>query len=185
MENSDGLAGEGAAPPPAVTTTATPALEWGGLLDFTIYDDGPLFLPWGDPEDRLQDASAAAAPPLPPLRAGGSVDRVRKRDLRLVCSNYLEGRIPCSCPEAEEAAEEEGEGEEVGVAGVESSKGKKRARMGGPSIGPLRCQVPGCEADIGELKGYHQRHRVCLRCAYAPSVVLDGETKRYCQQCGK
>ncbi|XP_010914362.1 squamosa promoter-binding-like protein 9 isoform X3 [Elaeis guineensis] len=186
MENSDGVAGEGAEPGPAVTTTVTAALEWGGLLDFTIYDDGPLFLPWDGLEDRPQDdAAAAAPPPLPPPRAAGSVDRVRKRDVRLVCSNYLEGRIPCSCPEAEEAAGDEGEGAEVAVPGVESSKGKKRARTGGPSIGPLRCQVPGCEADIGELKGYHQRHRVCLRCAYAPSVVLDGEPKRYCQQCGK
>ncbi|XP_026656221.1 squamosa promoter-binding-like protein 9 isoform X2 [Phoenix dactylifera] len=178
MENSDGVAGEGA--------TATGALEWGGLLDFTIYDDSPLFLPWGGPEDRPQDVEVAAAePPLPPPRAVGSVDRVRKRDVGLVCSNYLEGRIPCSCWEAEETAQEEGEGQEVAMEGVESSKGKKRARMGGPPIGPLRCQVPGCEADIGELKGYHQRHRVCLRCAYAPSVFLDGETKRYCQQCGK
>nr|WPD49292.1 SPL-like protein 7 [Agave tequilana] len=49
----------------------------------------------------------------------------------------------------------------------------------------VRCQVPGCEADIRELKGYHRRHRVCLRCANAPSVVIDGEDRRYCQQCGK
>nr|1UL5_A Chain A, squamosa promoter binding protein-like 7 [Arabidopsis thaliana] len=48
-----------------------------------------------------------------------------------------------------------------------------------------RCQVPDCEADISELKGYHKRHRVCLRCATASFVVLDGENKRYCQQCGK
>ncbi|KAG0488145.1 hypothetical protein HPP92_006956 [Vanilla planifolia] len=43
----------------------------------------------------------------------------------------------------------------------------------------------GCEADISDLKGYHRRHRVCLRCANASSVNLDGEEKRYCQQCGK
>ncbi|KAJ6430981.1 hypothetical protein OIU84_018482 [Salix udensis] len=46
-------------------------------------------------------------------------------------------------------------------------------------------RVPSCEADISELKGYHRRHRVCLGCANATAVVLDGETKRYCQQCGK
>uniref|UniRef100_A0A0A9CW56 SBP-type domain-containing protein n=1 Tax=Arundo donax TaxID=35708 RepID=A0A0A9CW56_ARUDO len=49
----------------------------------------------------------------------------------------------------------------------------------------MRCQVPGCEADIRELKGYHRRHRVCLRCAHASAVMLDGVQKRYCQQCGK
>ena len=49
----------------------------------------------------------------------------------------------------------------------------------------MKCQVPGCEADIRELKGYHRRHRVCLRCAHASAVLLDGVQKRYCQQCGK
>ncbi|PIA39409.1 hypothetical protein AQUCO_02600098v1 [Aquilegia coerulea] len=64
--------------------------------------------------------------------------------------------------------------------------GKKRAKLTPAAIAAkLRCQVPGCEVDISELKGYHKRHRVCLSCAHASSVVLDGETKRYCQQCGK
>ncbi|GKC58797.1 squamosa promoter-binding-like protein 7 [Tanacetum coccineum] len=47
------------------------------------------------------------------------------------------------------------------------------------------CQVPGCKADISELKGYHKRHRVCLTCSNASNVVIDGIHKRYCQQCGK
>ncbi|KAK6122970.1 hypothetical protein DH2020_043287 [Rehmannia glutinosa] len=64
--------------------------------------------------------------------------------------------------------------------------GKKRTRTVRNSGGaPARCQVPGCEVDISELKGYHKRHRVCLQCANASAVVLDGESKRYCQQCGK
>ncbi|GKD65239.1 SBP-like protein, partial [Tanacetum coccineum] len=66
--------------------------------------------------------------------------------------------------------------------------GKKKTRTGGSGSGRVgvgRCQVPGCEVDISELKGYHKRHRVCLRCANATSVVLDGCDKRYCQQCGK
>ncbi|PWA97979.1 SBP-like protein [Artemisia annua] len=45
--------------------------------------------------------------------------------------------------------------------------------------------VPGCEVDISELKGYHKRHRVCLDCANASNVVIDGIHKRYCQQCAK
>ncbi|KAA8527510.1 hypothetical protein F0562_034775 [Nyssa sinensis] len=64
-----------------------------------------------------------------------------------------------------------------------------RARSGrgqqGLRRGQGRCQVPGCGADISGLKGYHRRHRVCLRCANASDVVLDGQSKRYCQQCGK
>ncbi|EFJ07246.1 hypothetical protein SELMODRAFT_49860, partial [Selaginella moellendorffii] len=48
-----------------------------------------------------------------------------------------------------------------------------------------RCQVPACHADLTALKGYHQRHRVCLTCANATSVWVRGQHQRYCQQCGK
>nr|XP_043605930.1 squamosa promoter-binding-like protein 7 isoform X2 [Erigeron canadensis] len=104
------------------------------------------------------------------------VGRVRKRDPRIACSNFLAGRIPCACPEldAQLAAEEE---ERQAVA-----KKKKRTATNGSGS---RCQVPGCEVDISELKGYHKRHRVCLTCATASCVFLDGTNKRYCQQCGK
>jgi hypothetical protein len=88
----------------------------------------------------------------------------------LICSNFIEGMLPCSCPELDQKLED-----------AELPK-KKRVRGGS---GVARCQVPDCEADISELKGYHKRHRVCLRCATASFVVLDGENKRYCQQCGK
>ncbi|KAK6930089.1 SBP domain, partial [Dillenia turbinata] len=66
--------------------------------------------------------------------------------------------------------------------------GKKRTRTVRTTaaiVTRARCQVPDCGADISELKGYHRRHRVCLRCANASAVTLDGESKRYCQQCGK
>ncbi|KOM53514.1 hypothetical protein LR48_Vigan09g217300 [Vigna angularis] len=99
-------------------------------------------------------------------------DRVRKRDPRLTCSNFLAGRVPCACPELDAKLEDEG------------LPGKKRARTARASSS-ARCQVPGCEVDISELKGYHRRHRVCLLCANATTVVLHGEPKRYCQQCGK
>lgn len=93
----------------------------------------------------------------------------------MVCSNFLAGRIPCACPELDAQLEEES-----------ALPGKKRPRtVRGPAGAPARCQVPGCEVDISELKGYHKRHRVCLQCANASTVVLDGEIKRYCQQCGK
>ncbi|RDX83112.1 Squamosa promoter-binding-like protein 7, partial [Mucuna pruriens] len=99
-------------------------------------------------------------------------DKVRKRDPRLTCSNFLAGRVPCACPELDAKLEDRG------------LPGKKRARTARASAS-ARCQVPGCEVDISELKGYHRRHRVCLRCANAATVVLHGEAKRYCQQCGK
>lgn len=98
-----------------------------------------------------------------------------------MCSNFLAGRVPCECPELDEQLEQQEE-EDVGGA----LPGKKRARTARLAGGSqVRCQVPGCEVDISELKGYHKRHRVCLRCANASTVVLDGENKRYCQQCGK
>ncbi|MQL76886.1 hypothetical protein Taro_009278 [Colocasia esculenta] len=172
--------------------------DWGNLLDFTIEEDVPLMIPWE------QDQQSAPAPPPPatltpqlPLqesspgssiqgsttaaasRAGvEAMGRVRKRDPRLVCENFLAGRVPCSCPEEDEKEEEE---EAVGAV---AGGGRKKVRTGGVAA-IARCQVPGCGADIRELKGYHRRHRVCLRCANASSVFLDGESKRYCQQCGK
>ncbi|KAK4744375.1 hypothetical protein SAY87_010687 [Trapa incisa] len=152
--------------------------NFADLLDFTSDDhlfpdpwdpsaaDGiPLTLPPANPDADLLPPSVEA------------VGRIRKRDPRLVCSNFLAGRVPCACPEIDEMLEEEG------------LPGKKRTRThrsgSGSGSGSARCQVPGCEADISELKGYHRRHRVCLHCANAPSVMLEDETKRYCQQCGK
>ncbi|KAK9139495.1 hypothetical protein Scep_009176 [Stephania cephalantha] len=156
---------------------AAPAVwDWGNLLDFAI--DDQLDLTWspggavaGDDLGSVDVAAAAGA------GAGAEevVGRVRKRDPRLTCENFLAGRVPCACPELDEMAE---------AAAAEVEAAKKRARTAARG-GGLRCQVPGCEADISGLKGYHKRHRVCLHCAYATSVFLDGQEKRYCQQCGK
>ncbi|CAJ1962281.1 unnamed protein product [Sphenostylis stenocarpa] len=121
-----------------------------------------------------EDHTNNSLPLPPPLNDATEIpnDRVRKRDPRLACSNFLAGRVPCACPELDAKLEDEG------------LPGKKRARTARASAS-ARCQVPGCEVDISELKGYHRRHRVCLRCANAATVVLHGEPKRYCQQCGK
>jgi hypothetical protein len=126
---------------------------------------------------------------------------VRKRDPRLVCPNYLAGIVPCACPELDEMAAA-AEAEEVAGEMLAGPRKKSKAApirgsraaagIGGGSgaagrggAAEMKCQVPGCEADIRELKGYHKRHRVCLRCAHASAVMLDGVQKRYCQQCGK
>ncbi|XP_010279431.1 PREDICTED: squamosa promoter-binding-like protein 7 [Nelumbo nucifera] len=154
---------------PQILDEASAPWEWGNLLDFTV--DDQLVVSW----DSDNNPTIAQAPELVPQpfsnRGTDASDRVRKRDPRLTCSNFLAGRIPCACPEIDE--KDEGE----------AAVGKKRARTA--PVGTARCQVPGCEVDISELKGYHRRHRVCLRCANATSVVLDGQSKRYCQQCGK
>lgn len=156
-------------PPVMEQEPSTSALwDWSDLLDFTTDDHFNLPL-----ESDQLEFNPQPEPQPPPLVV--NTDRVRKRDPRLTCSNFLAGRIPCACPEMDEKLEEE----EAGL------PGKKRARTVRAGVGRARCQVPGCEADISELKGYHKRHRVCLRCANASAVLLDGDSKRYCQQCGK
>ena len=138
--------------------------DWGDLLDFSV--DDPFSISF-DSDNNL-DVSPSPEPLTGEVLEAS--DRVRKRDPRLTCENFLAGRIPCACPELDEKILEEG------------APGKKRVRTAGARA---RCQVTGCEADISELKGYHRRHRVCLRCANASVVILDGQNKRYCQQCGK
>ncbi|KAI3459319.1 hypothetical protein Pfo_015982 [Paulownia fortunei] len=148
--------------------TSSSLFDWSDFLDFNLDESLNISFPQSEPEQPGIDQS----------QLSGISGRIRKRDPRLVCSNFLAGRIPCACPELDEKLEKEEE--ESGLLG------KKRTRtVRSSGGGPARCQVPGCEADISELKGYHRRHRVCLRCANASAVVLDGESKRYCQQCGK
>jgi hypothetical protein len=213
-----------------------PVWDWGNFLDFVVRDDDSLVLPWddaagtaaADPTDAGSSLLATLSPqpvevepepepepelgpvlPPPPLHVQGIGRRVRKRDPRLVCPNYLAGMVPCACPEVDgmaAAAEVEDVATES-LAGTRKKvktgrRGKAGAVAGGSGAGvaaagggakgagraaaaEMRCQVPGCEADIRELKGYHRRHRVCLRCAHAAVVMLDGVQKRYCQQCGK
>ncbi|KAL6909949.1 hypothetical protein ACP4OV_001207 [Aristida adscensionis] len=198
-----------------------PVWDWGNLLDFVVQDDDSLVLPWDDASGIGADPTAAALlatpppqqlevepepvlPPPPSLQVQGIGRRVRKRDPRLVCPNYLAGRVPCACPEVDEmaaAAEVEdvatellagarkktktaGPRDQVGAVGGGGGR-RSAGGTGRVAAAEMRCQVPGCEADIRELKGYHRRHRVCLRCANASAVMLDGIQNRYCQQCGK
>ncbi|XP_022844100.1 squamosa promoter-binding-like protein 7 [Olea europaea var. sylvestris] len=155
--------------------------DWSDFLDFELDDSINLSFEPTDPQQNipLPDSELEAGVERGQSQETDIFGRVRKRDPRLVCPNFLAGRIPCECPELDEKLEAEETG---GVL-----PGKKRVRSVRVSGGaaPARCQVPECEADISELKGYHKRHRICLRCANASSVVLDGESKRYCQQCGK
>ncbi|KAM7259433.1 hypothetical protein ACFE04_015174 [Oxalis oulophora] len=149
--------------------------DWNDLLDLAV--DLPLSLD-SSVNTNGNDNDQPSLPPQPEeIPHSETSDRIRKRDPRLTCSNFLAGIVPCACPELDaQLAEEEA-----------ALPGKKRVRVnnraGSGTV--LRCQVPGCEVDITALKGYHKRHRVCLQCAHASTVSLDGECKRYCQQCGK
>ncbi|KAF3774349.1 Squamosa promoter-binding-like protein 9 [Nymphaea thermarum] len=188
---------EGVQEESGVLASSAGGWEWGSLLDFSIDDDSTL-LSWDSQQDQEPEqeqeqeqeqrqqqqqppAPSASTQPAAGLEKGASQqprrgdpvplpseamsNRIRKRDPRLTCANFMAGRVPCACPEVDDKGEE--------------TMTRKRAKTA------VRCQVPGCEADITELKGYHRRHRVCLRCAYAPTVTLDGHLNRYCQQCGK
>ena len=98
-----------------------------------------------------------------------SIKKKKKREIRLECPNFLAGIIPCACPELDALFAADLEVEE---------NAKKKLKIG------ARCQVPICDVDISHLKSYHRRHRVCLRCANSPKVILKDLPHRYCQQCG-
>ncbi|XP_042054932.1 squamosa promoter-binding-like protein 7 [Salvia splendens] len=156
----------------AADPTESALFDWSDFLDFDI--DEALNTPFAISEPG---SGPEQEPGSDQSQQSESLGRVRKRDPRLLCPNFVAGVVPCACPELDKKLEEEEES---------VLPGKKRTRaVRAPAAGPLLCQVPGCEADISELKGYHKRHRVCLQCAHAAVVVLDGESKRYCQQCGK
>lgn len=152
--------------------TESALFDWSDFLDFDI--DDALNTPFSllEPGSGLEQEPGSDH-----SQQSENPSRVRKRDPRMLCPNFVAGAVPCACPEMDKQLEEEEES---------ALPGKKRTRaVRAPAGGPLLCQVPGCGADISELKGYHKRHRVCLKCAHADAVVLDGERKRYCQQCGK
>ncbi|KAH7306849.1 hypothetical protein KP509_22G034200 [Ceratopteris richardii] len=152
--------GEGYGTPVAASSTVVAANTSDGSLDSSVYDQQ-------DPPSshRLQSSGASFINP----PAAGTYKKKKKRDPRLECPNFLAGRIPCSCPEEDELEPD------VEVDALVTKKSKVAAR----------CQVPSCGEDISHLKGYHQRHRVCLTCANSPKVILKDQAHRYCQQCGK
>lgn len=140
----------------------------------SVSDDGPLagialdgsrISSERDPQTRLAADHIASERS---SENSSGVSKGNRRDPRLDCPNFRAGRIPCSCPELDEI--EDGKMEDIG---------KRRPKTA------ARCQVPSCRSDISQLKGYHQRHRVCLGCANSPKVILHDQPHRYCQQCGK
>ncbi|KAL6124473.1 hypothetical protein ACLB2K_076985 [Fragaria x ananassa] len=48
-----------------------------------------------------------------------------------------------------------------------------------------RCQAEGCHADLSQAKQYHRRHKVCEFHSKASTVIANGLTQRFCQQCSR
>lgn len=48
-----------------------------------------------------------------------------------------------------------------------------------------RCQAEGCAADLSHSKHYHRRHKVCEFHSKASTVIANGLTQRFCQQCSR
>ncbi|KAH9765497.1 Squamosa promoter-binding-like protein 7 [Citrus sinensis] len=134
---------------PAMVTEADPSAsalwDWSDLLDFTTDDHFNL------PLDPAQLELNPLLEPQPEPPVVNNLERVRKRDPRLTCSNFLAGRIPCACPELDEMLEEQ----EAGL------PGKKRARTvrAGHGQGKARCQVPGFHL----LSDFDEGKRSCRR----------------------
>lgn len=47
------------------------------------------------------------------------------------------------------------------------------------------CQVEGCYTDLGGLRDYHMRYKICEFHLKTPSIVREGRPQRFCQQCGR
>lgn len=99
--------------------------------------------------------------------------------------------------EGEEEEEEEDEDDDIIV--EEENKKKIRALLtpcgvrkvttstgsGGSTQQQPSCQVDDCEANLKEAKPYHRRHKVCELHSKAPTVIIAGIRKRFCQQCSR
>ncbi|GAX84352.1 hypothetical protein CEUSTIGMA_g11774.t1 [Chlamydomonas eustigma] len=60
-----------------------------------------------------------------------------------------------------------------------------------PTIGnhppPMKgvCHVDNCNADLTQLRDYHQRFKICDFHLKVSSIMKDGVPQRFCQQCGR
>lgn len=61
----------------------------------------------------------------------------------------------------------------------------KRFRPNSPSLHVPLCQAEGCTSDLSMAKHYHRRHKVCEYHSKAATVIITGNTQRFCQQCSR
>ncbi|KAI3720435.1 hypothetical protein L6452_21351 [Arctium lappa] len=67
-----------------------------------------------------------------------------------------------------------------------SKKAKTPAAGGGSNMSiSVSCLVDGCNADLGQCREYHRRHKVCELHSKTPKVTIGGREQRFCQQCSR
>lgn len=49
----------------------------------------------------------------------------------------------------------------------------------------MNVQIEGCTAELGGMKDYYRRHRVCENHARMEHAMLGGRQQRFCQQCSR
>ncbi|GAB4824211.1 hypothetical protein N2152v2_011257 [Parachlorella kessleri] len=47
------------------------------------------------------------------------------------------------------------------------------------------CQVPGCDKSLHKLREYYKRYKICPFHLELPCLVVEGQSIRFCQQCGR
>ncbi|KAL4587064.1 hypothetical protein LXL04_011714 [Taraxacum kok-saghyz] len=69
---------------------------------------------------------------------------------------------------------------------MEFSSSSKRAKTPAASNNiSVSCLVDGCNADLGQCREYHRRHKVCELHSKTPKVTIAGREQRFCQQCSR
>ncbi|PRW50811.1 squamosa promoter binding [Chlorella sorokiniana] len=77
-----------------------------------------------------------------------------------------------------------------GLPGASSGAGPKYKRGRGRSFFKeqpkgMVCQVPGCERGLHKSRAYYKRYKICSYHVELPCMVVEGQTIRFCQQCGR
>lgn len=77
------------------------------------------------------------------------------------------------------------QGGEASTSSSPTTSGDQPSRSGGKSKSAAICQVDGCNSDLGSLKEYHNRYKICEYHLKIPSIIREGLRQRFCQQCGR
>jgi hypothetical protein len=71
------------------------------------------------------------------------------------------------------------------AAGPQYKRGRGRSFFrGGPRRGAV-CQVPDCDRPLHKLRDYYKRYKICPHHLELPAMVVEGQSIRFCQQCGR
>lgn len=76
-------------------------------------------------------------------------------------------------------------GGEASASSSPTTSGDQPTRSNGKSKGSAVCQVEDCNTDLGSLKEYHNRYKICEYHLKIPCIIREGMRQRFCQQCGR